>query len=153
MKQTVGGHVSRRQFLAATAAGGATLLAGRLQELWGFVPPVPAALRTTVGVDAPWIEATFTQLQQLMASRELSSHQLTKAYLDRIGRLNPLLHAVIETNPRALGIAAQRDAERRRGIIRGPLHGVTILICCLCFTHSRAAWQLQTTRPAARFIH
>ena len=63
-----------------------------------------------------------------MASRELSSLELTKAYLHRIKELNPLLGAVIETNPQAIGIAAQRDAERRRHRVRGPLHGIPVLV-------------------------
>ena len=63
-----------------------------------------------------------------MASGVLSSVELTEAYLDRIGRLDPLLHAVIETNPDALEIAARRDAERRAGRSRGPLHGIPVLL-------------------------
>lgn len=78
--------------------------------------------------DAPWFEATIPELQALMGSRALSSLALTKAYLARIGREDALLGAVIETNPQALGIAAQRDAERRRGRIRGPLHGIPVLL-------------------------
>ncbi|HAF14201.1 MAG TPA: amidase, partial [Blastocatellia bacterium] len=46
----------------------------------------------------------------------------------RIASLNPLLHAVIETNPDALAIAQARDRERRAGRIRGPLHGIPVLV-------------------------
>ncbi len=63
-----------------------------------------------------------------MASGRLGSLELTDAYLARIARLDPLLHAVIETNPDARDIAGRRDAERRAGWIRGPLHGIPILI-------------------------
>lgn len=63
-----------------------------------------------------------------MASRRLTSAELTEAYLRRIERLDPLLHAVIETNPEALDIAARRDRERRAGRVRGPLHGIPILV-------------------------
>jgi amidase len=77
---------------------------------------------------APWLDASIVQLQALMASRKLTSRELTKAYLDRIAQLNPVLHAVIETNSRALDIAGQRDAERRAGRVRGPLHGMPILV-------------------------
>ena len=49
-------------------------------------------------------------------------------YLARIARLNPQLHAIIETNPDALAIADALDAERRQGHVRGPLHGVPILL-------------------------
>jgi len=77
---------------------------------------------------APWFEAPVPELEGLMAWGALSSVELTEAYLDRIGRLDPLLHAVIETNPDALEIAARRDAERRAGRSRGPLHGIPVLL-------------------------
>jgi amidase len=64
----------------------------------------------------------------LLASGEMSAVGLTTAYLDRIGRLDPVLHAVIETNPDALEIAERRDTERRTGRVRGPLHGIPILV-------------------------
>ena len=65
------------------------------------------------------------------ADGRLTSQQLTQSYLDRINRLDrrgPKLGAVIETNPRALDIAAELDRERRAHGGRGPLHGVPILI-------------------------
>jgi amidase len=63
-----------------------------------------------------------------MVSGGLSSVALTEAYLGRIERLDPVLHAVIETNPAALDIAARRDAERQAGRTRGPLHGIPVLV-------------------------
>jgi amidase len=78
--------------------------------------------------DAPWFEASIPGLEAHMASRRLSSAELTEAYLRRIERLDPLIHSVIETNPAALDIAARRDAERRAGWIRGPLHGIPVLV-------------------------
>jgi amidase len=63
-----------------------------------------------------------------MASGEISSAELTEAYLRRIERLDPTLHAVIETNPQALEIAGRRDRERRTGLRRGPLHGIPVLV-------------------------
>ena len=111
---------SRRTFLTSAAVGGASLVAGGLR-------PVGASLRSG-GADRPWFEATVPELQQLMGSGELSSRQLTATYLRRIERLNPLLGAVIETNPRALEIAARRDAERRDDEVRGPLHGIPVIV-------------------------
>ena len=64
----------------------------------------------------------------MLASGEMTAVGLTEAYLGRIDRLDPILHAVIETNPDALEIAARRDAERRRGRVRGPLHGIPVLV-------------------------
>ena len=116
-------RLSRRAFLGASAAGGAALLLGG-----SSAPALAKPKKTSPDENAPWFEATIPQLQALMASRELSSLELTKAYLHRIKELNPLLGAVIETNPQAIGIAAQRDAERRRHRVRGPLHGIPVLV-------------------------
>lgn len=54
-----------------------------------------------------------------------SAVKLTRHYLDRIAKLDPMLHAVIELNPDALEIARKLDAEAKP---RGPLHGQPILI-------------------------
>jgi amidase len=93
---------------------------------------VPIDDQLTPGRDtdeaAPWFEASIPELEALMASGGLSSVELTDAYLLRIERLDPLIHAVIETNPAALEIAARRDAERRAGRSRGPLHGIPVLL-------------------------
>lgn len=79
----------------------------------------------------PFAEATIDQLQELMKSGQLTSRDLTAAYLRRIAEIDkagPTLNAVIELNPDALGIAARLDAERKTGKVRGPLHGIPILI-------------------------
>ena len=76
-------------------------------------------------------EATIDDLQAQMAAGQLTAHELTAAYLARIAqidRASPTLRAVIETNPDALAIADQLDAERRAGKVRGPLHGIPILL-------------------------
>ncbi len=76
-------------------------------------------------------EATVAQLQARMAAGTLDSQRLTRAYLDRIAALDdrgPTLNAVIELNPDALRDAAALDAERRAGIVRGPLHGIPVLL-------------------------
>ena len=112
-------RIDRRTFLTGAALGGATLMAGGLG-------PVAAALGKSGG--QAWLDATVPELQALMVSGALSSRELTQLYLGRIGKLNPLVGAVIETNPQAIGIAAQRDAERKRGMVRGPLHGIPVLV-------------------------
>jgi amidase len=63
-----------------------------------------------------------------MASGQLTSRDLTLRYLQRIAELNPLLGAVIQTNPEAVATAARRDNERRAGRLRGPLHGIPVLV-------------------------
>ncbi len=66
-----------------------------------------------------------------MAARELTARALTRAYLARIeaidrGRVD--LRSLIETNPDALRIAEELDRERARGHVRGPLHGIPIVL-------------------------
>src|SRR5437879_6831973 len=59
---------------------------------------------------------------------ELSAKDLVQGYLNRIQQLNPTLHAVIETNPNAIAIAVGLDNERKAGNVRGPLHGIPLLV-------------------------
>lgn len=66
-----------------------------------------------------------------MASGQLTSEALTKAYLDRIAKIDdggPTLDSVIEINPNAAADAAALDAERKSGKVRGPMHGIPVLI-------------------------
>ena len=79
----------------------------------------------------PFAEATIDDLQARMQAGKLTANELTAAYLDRIATVDqsgPALHAVIELNPDALAIADALDAERKAGHVRGPLHGIPILI-------------------------
>src|SRR3954467_12121696 len=72
-------------------------------------------------------ETTVADLQQAMKSGKFTSTSITQKYLERIDALDPrgpALHHVIETNPDALKIADQLDAERKDKGARGPLHGV-----------------------------
>ncbi len=111
--------ITRRKFIGAAAGGSAALLTGGLTSL--LKPTVSAA-----GFD--FVEATIPQLQAAMASGMLTSAGLTMGYINRIQSLNPTLHAVIELNSNAAAIAASLDNERRAGHVRGPLHGIPILV-------------------------
>ncbi len=76
-------------------------------------------------------EYDITRLQQEMQAGALSSRQITQWSLNRIAAIDdagPMLNAVIATNPDALAIADERDAERRAGKVRGPLHGIPVLL-------------------------
>jgi amidase len=99
--------------------------------------------------DQPWIEATIPHLQAMMSSGSLTSRELTLGYLERIDALNPLLHAVIETNPNAVAIAAQLDNDRRAGRVRGPLHGIPILVKDNIATGDN----MQTTAGSLALLH
>src|SRR3954467_1947534 len=74
---------------------------------------------------------TVSDAQTQMAAGQLTSVQLTRAYINRIAATNtrgPGLNAVRLLNPRALQDAAQLDLERATGHVRGPLHGVPVLV-------------------------
>jgi len=76
-------------------------------------------------------ELTINDLQQKMKAGEYTSASLTKLYLDRIQAIDkqgPKLNSVIEVNPDAMNIAQAMDTERKAGKIRGPLHGIPILV-------------------------
>ena len=76
-------------------------------------------------------EATIDLLQAKMKDGSLTCRALTEMYLDRITTLDkrgPTLNSVIEVNPDALAIAESLDDERRNGKVRGPLHGIPVLI-------------------------
>ncbi|OCK78228.1 amidase [Lepidopterella palustris CBS 459.81] len=74
------------------------------------------------------IEATTEDLIAGLESKLFSSVDLVNTYVARINEMNSTLHMVTELNPDALCIAAELDAERANGTVRGPLHGMPILI-------------------------
>ena len=76
-------------------------------------------------------EATIAELGRQMAAGERTSAGIAELYLGRIEALDrqgPTLRSVIETNLDALEIAEELDRERAAGNVRGPLHGVPILL-------------------------
>lgn len=75
--------------------------------------------------------ASAGQQQAAMTDGRVTAEQLVKDYLERIERLDragPKLNAVLALNGRALADARRLDAERKAGRIRGPLHGVAVLL-------------------------
>jgi len=78
-----------------------------------------------------YAEYDIDALQTLMERGELTSHELTRYYLNRIeaiDRNGPALNSIIELNPQALEIAASLDAERRTTGSRGPMHGIPVVL-------------------------
>jgi len=76
-------------------------------------------------------EWTIAELQRKMTSGELTARQLAEMYLGRIALIDeggPGLNSILELNPDALVIAESLDAERKAGKVRGPLHGIPVLI-------------------------
>jgi amidase len=112
--------LSRRDFLgAATTLAAATAI------------PLRGEPSLSLRAPAPVDEKSIAELSAGMKSGELTARSLTQQYLDRIASLDrrgPALHHVLETNPDALSIADSLDAERKSGRVRGPMHGIPVLI-------------------------
>lgn len=137
--------LSRRDFLEAGLAGGGSLLAAGI----GGLASLPTAALAARSNDF-WVEKSILELQSYMRSGRLTSAELTRGYIERIAELNPLLRAVIEVNPNAVAIAAQLDNERRQGRgLRGPLHGIPVLIKDNIATDD----QMQTTAGSLALVN
>src|SRR5262249_59047578 len=102
--------------------GGGAALAGRGGGGAG------AATGQDAGGAAGRDEAPLDALQGRMASGEEPSHSITQKYLDRIAQRDGRLRSVLETNPDALAQADALDRERKAGKVRGPLHGIPVLL-------------------------
>ena len=81
--------------------------------------PVPA------GTEYLSVKELGTQMAQ---PGGLTSASLVAYLQERIGRLDPQLSSVIELNPKALETALELDRERASGKVRGPLHGIPVLL-------------------------
>ncbi len=76
-------------------------------------------------------EITVDELQSRYDAGELTARQVVQAYIERIESLDtsgPMLNSVRFVNPNAIAVAEELDQERANGIVRGPLHGVPILL-------------------------
>jgi len=144
------GSIERRDLFR----GGATLVAGVALGACGHreeprpapaPPPSPshaaaaeveakAKAVATAGEAVPaveLVELTFADLAARMAAGTDTAKSLVAKYRQRIEALDakgPMLRAVIEQNPEADAIADGLDAERKAGKLRGPLHGIPILV-------------------------
>lgn len=125
------GRVSRRRFLQGAAAMGVTAAVGRGTDAQGPAATASPPIAPQAGVEFELNEITIGTLQQKMAERRYTARSVVQLYLRRIEALDrggPRLRSVIETNPDALAIADALDAERRAGQVRGPLHGVPVIL-------------------------
>jgi amidase len=113
-----GDRFTRRQVLRAAAGGAAVAAAAApaARAVAAWAPPGSTDLE----------EATVSQLRAALRTGRLSARELTEWYLARIDQLNPLLRAVIETNPDAMAVARQCDRVMRRS--HADLLGIPVII-------------------------
>jgi len=119
--------MDRRRFLESASVA---LAAGSP----GAVARAGAELSPAAGGSFELEEITVGDLQDGMKSGRFTARSITAQYLERIEKLDrrsskgPEVNAVIEINPDALRIAERLDRERRERGLRGPMHGIPVLI-------------------------
>jgi amidase len=121
--------ISRRSFVGTAMAGAVAARHFPLATRGGEpgsrpneTPQLPAFALEELSID---------DLQSRMKSGRDTSQSLVQQYLARIDAIDqqgPAINAVIELNPEAQTVAAQLDGERKAGKLRGPLHGIPVLI-------------------------
>lgn len=119
--------MKRRNFIQLSTITGAISFLG----VKGCAPVEP--IGTEESKDQPFEleEWTVSQLQEAMTTAKYTSRKISELYLKRIREKDQIeggLNSVIEVNPEALEMADQLDKERSEGKIRGPLHGIPIMI-------------------------
>jgi amidase len=129
--------MNRRSFVRRSVAGAAGAAAASVSvrarashDANTFTPPAAFELD----------ELTIADLQSAMSSGKYSAQSIARKYLDRIDDIDkhgPVVNSVIEVNPDALAIATEMDRERKAGRVRGPLHGIPVLIKDNIDTHDR----------------
>ena len=105
----------RRKFLGISVTAAAGVISGGMNNVFG---------QRRFNVE----EMTVSELQDAMAKRQISASALTSLYLERIRTLDKRINSIIEVNPDAMAIARSLDQERRAGRVRGPLHGIPVII-------------------------
>ncbi len=133
------GSFDRRTFFRyGAAAGTAAASAGVLTTVAGPAQAAEHRVGRASVEDFEFSEMSIAQLQAAMRAGSLTSEELTRAYLDRIEAIDHNgihLNSVIETNPAAVAIARALDQERQAGAVRGPLHGIPVLVKDNIATH------------------
>lgn len=119
--------MKRRDFLQAAGLATALPLAGTDRVRARRLPEAPPGSARRTELD----ELTVAELQAAMQSGRYTSRRLVELYLARSAEVDAVpggVNAVIELNPEARAIADERDRERRAGRVRGPLHGIPVMV-------------------------
>jgi amidase len=123
--------MNRRKFIGGTLAGAAGFSGYLLLSRCSSNHQDGKSSADKVGEKFSLEESSIEDLQNLMTSGKMSARQITESYLKRIEEIDQngfRLNSVIQLNPDALSIADLLDQERENGQIRGPMHGIPVLI-------------------------
>jgi len=122
----------RRKFIQTSLIAGASLVTLWPRSSFGASPIVSPTFQTKSSAGSFELdEITVGELQEGMTSGRFTAHSITEKYLARIDAIDKhgaAVNSVIEVNPDALEIAKGLDKERKQKHLRGPLHGIPILI-------------------------
>src|SRR3954452_2344094 len=126
-----GDRLDRRAFLGQAALFGAAAVASRdqLNVSAKWLRSLASVRRR--GEPFQFEETTLAALQGEMEAGRLTSKAITEHYLERIAEMDrkgPTLRSIIESNPDAISVAEQLDRERGQQKIRGPLHGIPVIL-------------------------
>jgi amidase len=89
-----------------------------------------------------YLELSIDDIQQAYSEGSLTARELVQVYLNRIEEIDrngPELHSILQLNPDALQIAQALDEERKAGNVRGPLHGIPVVLKDNLDTHDQMA--------------
>ncbi len=110
-------EIDRREFLGAAAMAGVA-----------FTALGTSALAAEAPQSFELEEATIAEMRAMMDKGEMSAVEITDVYLKRIASVDKQINSIIEINPDARKIAAERDRECKDGKPLGPLHGIPIVL-------------------------
>lgn len=121
--------MKRRKFLLSSLLGGAAVT---LPLAYSCKPATDNSATSASAPKKSYLdEVTVQQMQEWLKDGKYSSEDIVKTYLDQIRDIDkngPATNSIIELNPDATEIARQLDNERNLGKVRGPLHGIPIVI-------------------------
>jgi amidase len=116
---------------ALLAAGCARSSQGSAPTARGAAAGSPAARLPAAAAGVDVVETSIPDLQAALSDGRTTSQALVAAYvarMDAYDHAGPALDAMIARNPRAVEEAAALDRERQAGHVRGPLHGIPVVV-------------------------
>jgi amidase len=125
---------SRRKLLRTAVIGGGFAITARATPLQPLLASVRERSLSDHAADVPSFELeeiTIAELQAGMTAGKYTARAIAEKYLTRIDQIDksgPAINSVIEINPEALSIAEGLDKERKDKGVRGPLHGIPVMI-------------------------